>query len=117
MIGVPSASSSTLAKVHIETPVKGSATLTQTRDYSLCSRLDGPRSRIHEKRETDTQLIAMGGGYLPSDVDSGKSANREGESMQVLLPHSQSRPGRYLFGELASRSQIVETEHKGSHAC
>ena len=99
VIDLPSVSTSTLAQVQIQTPVMGSATQMQTRSYSLRSRRGGHRKPAVESGGSVTQLIAMAGGQVASDADVEELGNQEGESLQVMLPLSHAKPGRFVFGE------------------
>lgn len=98
MIDVPSSSASTLAQMRIQTPLKGSASQTQIKSYSLksCKSIQRPRG----DDMNSTQLIAMAGG-LENESNNGNDEPylQEGLSFQVLLPIAGSHPGRYGFGE------------------
>lgn len=106
VIKVPSSSASTLAKVKIQTPAKGSASQTQTKSYLLRS-----HNSVHRPRGNglnSTQLIAMAGGLENDDNDANDEPYlQEGLSFQVLLPLSGSHPGRYGFSEKKTTCVVV----------
>jgi tRNA A22 N-methylase len=96
VIDVPTASTSTLAQIKIQKPVKGSASQTQTKSYSLKSQSSTLRSK--ENNGTSTQLIAMAGGNSIAESKEENQRMLEGDSMYVMLPQSHSQQGRYVFG-------------------
>ncbi|UZJ51138.1 hypothetical protein CBS101457_000458 [Exobasidium rhododendri] len=107
VITVPTTTTSTLAKIQIQAPVRGSATQVQTKSYTLKGRKKTQASKDHDKAVT--QLIAMAGGRKASDEDAEELDSKEGDSFQIMVPHSQSRSGRYVFapGTIKQHLQLV----------
>jgi hypothetical protein len=104
-----------MAQLKIQTPVKGSASQTQMKSYSL--RSYSTLIRPKENGAETTQLIAMAGGHNSTDGNDVDHGLAEADSLHVMLPQSHSQQGRYVFAHAGAKRHLRlfldgEAQHK-----